>query len=253
VLQVAHDQAAYEYQQEPRAEQVELHDVPGLALVRVLPGAEEGAKVLREPDEQGDQEKGHHCRHAPHDIPRPELERAPPKREEEHPAQGPAHVGEPAVQEEVQIDGRPDGEQYPRPRPARQAQVEKAPGLAHVAGHGGVHEPTVQGNAEHLRPRLFRVLPAAQSHFVQFKCQANQVEQRDHPQLADAFQARQVQEGLHQEATDQGEIVPVDSRDRYAAGQRQQEKDVCREQAGQGLLAAEVEQFDEGREQNPAK
>src|SRR5688572_3257930 len=100
-LQRRHENKADDYEQAPRRELAEVHDLPAVLLVRILPGAQISAKIFGKPNKEPDQEKAEHYGHLSCDSNWFEFDDRPRENGEYDENDKPSVVTERAAQKEV--------------------------------------------------------------------------------------------------------------------------------------------------------
>ncbi|MNR56795.1 hypothetical protein D3C85_1774420 [compost metagenome] len=63
MLQLGDNDKTDDYEQEPGTDFTEMDNLPGMLLIRITPGPEQGRYVLGHPDEESDQQKRDNERH----------------------------------------------------------------------------------------------------------------------------------------------------------------------------------------------
>lgn len=180
-----------------------------MLLAGVAPGADVGGGVLRDPEEEADEDEGERERHPKaHPVDRvvhPGAGGGPQQQD----GQQPPRVGQPVVREEVEVHRRGQDRHGPA-AVTGQAQCEQPPGGAHIAADGGVEEAPVQRDAAELGERGFGVAPGAQAHLDEFEEQPDGVAHRDDGDVPAALPAEGPEQRAERHAVAQQQVVAGD-------------------------------------------
>ena len=221
-----------------------MYQLPEIGLVRILPGAQPGGSVLRDPQEEADQHERQAERHRVPLFADGEADPAPPQRDDEADCHQDPDIGQPVVGEEVGVRRRGQDHRG-HPGEAVHAQIEAPERLADVGADRGVHEAGIERHPRDLGPGVLGIGPGADPHLEQFQRQTQSVEGDDHRDLPGRLQPEQVEHDRDHDPVRQQGVVARDGQWNRSA-HRQPDEDGDREQAALHLEPAEADQLGGG-------
>lgn len=215
-------------------------------LIRVLPGAGDGAEVFGDVDEQGDKAEAEDERHLEGDRFRGETDRRSSKCDEAYCDQQPADIDNEVMREEVRIGEDSETAREPERGKAVEFEIKDPPSPRHVGTDRGIHETGEQRNTSDPQYGVFRVTPGADTigGFEQLHRGCHEVKQQDDAELPPAFKFEDDQQRLNANGVEKEEIVTRDPDVRKPnAGKDDGEEQQSAKDARPSLFEAEIDEL----------
>ncbi len=245
MLQIRHQDEADNDHQKPGCYFAGGHHVPHMDLVGILPGAEVGGDILGYPDEKSDEEEADIHVHPAHFCGDGEIHTRLPEKSEHHGDQKVAEIVDVVIGEKVEIDEEAKHGARSIVLVVGQVQFHNLPRLADVAAHCRIHEAAVEWHSRDLEECRLGIAPGAdpRTSFVQLENEADDVKEEDNLHLVLGLEFGEIEDGLDQHRSNKEKIVSRNAEKRNVVGQKKQQKERTRKDAGAGLFEAEEEEF----------